>query len=223
MVKIKNIIKIYGDADKISEVKRRLKSKLNKVDFNKIIPMRKDIDDLPMDDYVCTCLNLYLGYVVRDKKDKYIKAFNFVGHTREIPYNFRAMDDKEYHEILETTERHILIKMLTYARDYVEKIDSKFIFNGYLERIYLWDTGCGATDVKVGESTIRFTTYYSVPVKVIKKIASMYPELKFEYTFECNGKENLIILHGKDVEVKVKNEFEDRFGFNLIMKNASIK
>lgn len=52
MVKIKNIIKIYGDADKIDEVKRRLKSKSNKVDFNKIIPMRKDIDDLPMDDYV---------------------------------------------------------------------------------------------------------------------------------------------------------------------------
>lgn len=223
MVKIKNIIKIYGDADKICEVKRKLKSKLNKVDFNKIIPMRKDIDDLPMNDYVCNCLNLYLGYVVRDKKDSYIKAFTFVGHTREIPYNFRLMDNEEYHEILETTERHELIKMLTYARDYIEKVKSKFIFNGYLERIYQWDTGCGATGVKIGKSTIEFTTYYSAPVKVIKKLAKMYPELKFEYTFESNGKENLIILQGDSVEIKIKNEIEDKFGFNLIMQNVSIK
>ena len=31
------------------------------------------------------------GKNVRDKKDKYVRAFNFVGHTREIPYNFRLM------------------------------------------------------------------------------------------------------------------------------------
>lgn len=167
MVKIKNIIKIYGDADKIREVKGRLKSKSNKVDFNKIIPMKKDIDNLPMNDYVCTCLNLFLTYVNTDKKDMYIKIFTFVGHTREIQYNFRLMNDEECQEVFKTTKRHEFIKMLTYASNYVEKIDLKFIFNGYLERIYLLDTGCGATDVKVSKSVIEFNTYYSASVKII--------------------------------------------------------
>lgn len=219
MNKIRSIIKIFGDADKVREVIRNLESGSNKVDFDKIIPLGEEQKEIAMDDTTCACLNEFIAKLPEEKKGIYVKTLTFVGLTRNNPYEFRKMEKEELKPF---EAKHGVENMLKHANDYLKHVENKSIFNGYLHRNALWGSGSRPFDIEVKENIIKFSTYYNAPIEIVKKLARDNPQLRFEYRIKTNEEECIIILSGDNVDVKNRVKVGDTLGFTLIKQNVLI-
>ncbi len=181
---IKNKIVVLGKDNEIQRVMGDLKR--NNLDFNKILPAGQLNSDIEMNDYMCVCLNLYMDKYVTDKKGFYDTCL-FVSRTRNIPYNFNAMERKKICTIKSNNKIKSMIKD---AKLYLEKVRDKSIYNGYIIRDTFWGTGSNAVNIKFAKNSITFNTYYTAPLKVIAEISRKNPSVIIQYSFKNGNKEN---------------------------------
>lgn len=205
---IKNKIVVLGKDNEIQKVMEGLKR--NNLDFNKILPVGDLSNDIEMDDYMCVCLNLYMEKYAEDKKTFY-DACLFVGRTRNVPYNFNAMERKK---ICTIKSNNKIKSMLKDAKLYLEKVKDKSIYNGYIIRDTFWGTGSNAVNIVFAKNSITFNTYYTAPLKVIAEISRKNPNAIIQYSFKNGNKENEYIYQNGECNV-LKDEnagMPDSFG-----------
>jgi hypothetical protein len=217
---IKNQAIFLGNFDDVSEILKKIKSERSLVDFNKIEPMERDLDDLALDNYINFCLNVYIQENP-DIKDKLINTFKFVGRTREVPYEFNELTSEQINSAKANYQTK-KIKSDTVA--FLNKIRSKSIFNGYMIRDAIWGTGSGAFKAKVKDNRIDFLTYDKAPILVFMKLSKQYPDIKIDYTYQIDGKNtSLTISKGEVRYVLDENKnYDEPNLFNLISNNVFI-
>lgn len=213
---IENKITLLGDFDTIQEILKRIKSNESEVDFYKIKPMDKDLNDLVLDDYMNLCLNAYIQKNP-ENKEELINTFRFVGKTREKPYEFKVLSDVELNS---AKSKYQTKKLLADAKFFIERIKDKSIFNGYMIRDAYWGTGSGAVNARVRDNRIEFITYDKAPIKLFTDISKIYPNIKINYCYHING--NTIDLCIKDGNIDTKDNYEEPTLFSLITKNVKI-
>lgn len=217
---IKNKIYLYGSFDDVQNLKKEIRSDKSQIDFNKIEPMEKDVDDLPLDDYINLCLNIYIKNN-KQIREKLISTFEFVGITRMYPYKFVELTMEDISKI---KQKYSIREMQKDTKTFIEKIKSKSIFNGYMVRDALWGTGSGAFDVKVKDNSLEFTTFSKAPLKLFLKISKMYPKIIIDYTYQIDKRiTKLKIADGSITKILDENEnYIEPVLFNLISKEVLI-
>lgn len=215
---IKNLVQLEGTMEDVDKVVKELGSKKCLFDFNNIIPVNKDKEDVEMDDYINACLNVYMHEKQIDP-EKFNKTCTFVGKTREVPYEFKILTQSEINSVKSKNKTEKLIKD---AESFLNKVRSKSIFNGYMIREATWGTGSGPKNVKVKGNQIEFETYDLPPVKVIEKLAIKYPNVKVHYCYAVGKIVNKISLKGENKKVVIKNEIPKAIPYSLITENVSL-
>lgn len=218
MIIIKNQINFIGKDSSVKGVLKKLRSEKSAIDFSKIIPMDEDKDDLSLDYYMNLCCNLYIEEHPEKKQDL-IKAFEFVGITRQVPYKFKLLEKKE---LCSARSKYQTSKLIKDADYFVSKIKSKAIFNGYMVRDALWGTGSGAYKPQVEKNSIEFTTFDKAPVLLFLKLSQMYPDLKIEYTYYIDEKQTKLSLQNGKATYLVDETDEEPILFSLISENVRI-
>lgn len=218
MIIIKNQINFIGKDNSIKGVLKKLRSEKSAIDFSKIIPMDEDKDDLSLDYYMNLCCNIYIEQHPEKKQDL-IKTFEFVGITRQVPYKFKLLEKKELCSARSKYQTSMLIKD---AENFINKIKSKAIFNGYMVRDALWGTGSGAYNPQVRKNSIEFTTFDKAPVLLFMKLSEMCPDVKIEYTYYIDEKQTKLSLQNGSVEYLIDETDEEPILFSLISENVRI-
>ena len=215
---IKNHLVFYIDNNKMKEIKKELSGKNTLLDFNKIIPIdygKEDSKEIKLDKYTCACLNLYLLKNNFKNDNKILRILEFVGITREKPYKFEMMNRKEVNSVRAKYSNSMMLK---HAENVFNAIKDKSIFNGYLIRDSIWETGSNADNVKISYNCISFNTYYKPALKVVKELAKKYPDIDIEYTYTYKGRISLFYLHGSKIKIIKQYEVDCPSAVNLIKK-----
>ncbi len=224
---IKNNLEITGLMEDVEEVIDYLKTENGEMDFNKIIPLMKDKDDIQMDDYINAALNIYMINNKKINKEEFISTMKFVGITREKPYNFRELTQDEIN-VFKT--KYKSSNMLAIAEEFINQVSRKAIFNGYMIREGNWGTGTQPINTKFHDNRIDFITYGNPPEKIISAISKKFPSVKIIYTYvyeieEGNKKKQIrnkvTFKNGEKTENEIKN-FEIIDIFRLITQNVTI-
>lgn len=228
MIEVNNIIKVFGNSQKIEKMLKEIKSEESLFDFNRIIPISRDENDIDMDDYMCACLNLF---IIKNKVDRsvFYKTLKFVGHTRQVPYDFKEMTLEQINQKFASCNEE---KMLSNAEYFLSKVRSKHIFNTFAVRNALWNVGSGATNITIeldnkkgkekAKATIKFNTYYKEPLKIVQRLALTHPDLEFSYYYEKGDRKNLVLIRKNKTEYKVEMKLEDVLEHKLIAENVLI-
>ena len=215
---IKNLVQLEGTMEDVDKVVKELGSKTSLFDFNKIIPVNKDKEDVEMDDYINACLNVYM-HAKQIDPEKFNKTCTFVGKTREVPYEFKILTQKELNSV---KSKNKVNKMIEDAESFLNKVRSKSIFNGYMIREATWGTGSGPKNVKIRGNQIEFETYDLPPVRVIEKLAIKYPNIRVHYCYVVGKAVNKISLKGDYQKIVIKNEYPKILTYSLITENVSL-
>lgn len=224
---IKNNLEITGFVEDVEEVIDYLKTENGDMDFNKIIPLIKDKDDIQMDDYINAALNVYMENNSQLNKENFISTMKFVGLTREVPYNFRELTQDEIN-IFKT--KYKSSNMLAIAEEFINQVSRKAIFNGYMIREGNWGTGTQPINVKFHDNRIDFVTYGSPAEKVISVLSEKFPNVKFIYTYVYEVKKdnkkkeigNKVIFKDGERKEKETSDFKVLDTFKLISQNVTI-
>lgn len=215
---IKNLVQLVGTMEDVDKVVKELGSKKNALDFSKIVPIDKDIDDVDMDEYINACLNVYMQEKQVDPA-KFNKTCTFVGHTREVPYEFRILTQSQLNSV---KAQYQTKKMIKDAESFLNRIESKAIFNGYMIREVMWGTGSGAANVKIKGNQISFDTYDLPAITVIEKLAKKYSNVKFIYTYAVDNVVNRISFKGEYKKEEIKNAIPEVRTYGLITKRVTL-
>lgn len=213
---IKNLVQLVGTMEDVDRVVKELGSKKSLFDFNNIISINKDKEDVDMDDYINACLNVYM-HEKQINPEKFNRTCTFVGRTREVPYEFKLLTPKELNSVKSKNKTE---KMIRDAESVLNKVKSKSIFNGYMIREATWGTGSGAKNVKIRGNQIEFETYDLPPVKVIEKLAAKYPNISVVYSYSVGKAVNKISIKGDNKKVIIKNEIPEVRTYGLITNNV---
>ena len=215
---IKNLVQLEGTMEEVDNVVKELGSKKSLFDFNNIIPVNKDKEDVDMDDYINACLNVYM-HKKQINPEKFNRTCSFVGITREVPYEFKILTQNELNSF---KSKNKIDKMIEDAESFLNKVKSKSIFNGYMIREATWGTGSGPKNVKIKGNQIEFETYDLPPVKVIENLAIKYPNVKVHYSYAVGKVVNKVSLKGDHQKVVIKNEIPKVVTYSLITENVSL-
>lgn len=220
MNNIINCVNLLGDFDTIQEILRRIRSKENRIDFNKIEPMDEEQNDLAMDDYINLCLNVYIRKNKEIEKEL-INTFEFVGTTLKCPYMFRLLNDEELHS---AKSKYQTKKLLEDAENFLVKVKNKSIFNGYMKRDTFWGTGSGAYNAKVKDNRLEFITFDKAPIRLFENLSKQYPNIKIDYNYIINGKITRLYIKDGQRKVIVDNnkDYKEPVLYKLINENVKI-
>lgn len=215
---IENLVQLEGTIEEVEKVVKELGSEKSLFDFNKILPINKDIDDVEMDDYINACLNVYM-HKKQLNPAQFNKTCTFVGRTREVPYEFKLLTDEQLNSVKSKNKTE---KMIKDAESFLNRVRSKSIFNGYMIREAIWGTGSGATNVSIRGNQIRFVTYDLPAIKVIEKLAAKYPNVRFIYSYAVDKVVNRISIKGNRRKEIIKNAIPEVRTYSLITNNVSL-
>lgn len=176
---ITSIITLNGSEKRIEELKENIKSKESIFDFNKIIPMPKDLD-----------INIYK-----------VNFTNFVFYNKDLSViefakKFREECKADFNERFEKAALQGIINYLKYG--YV---------SWYSWSIDNWGTKWNSYEAEyLSGNKITFQTAWEFPKPIIQKLSELYPELTIiaEYYAEdfgyhlgsCTFKEGILIDGG---------------------------
>ena len=205
-----------------------LKDKYGYVDFNCIVPVETDADDIYMNDYINDCLNLWISRHREVNKENFISTMKFVGLTREYVYKFKKLNDEELNMVRSQNRG---FAMLSNADIIISSVKKKSIFNGFFARESSWGTGTQPINQKVKGNRIDFITFNTPALKVFEKLSSMFPQIQIVYTYVYEHKDeknkvikdiNIVTFKNGECDV-VRQDFKEEVNtFNLIKQNVSI-
>ncbi len=219
-MKIKNRICFVGNPQDIKNVLNFMRSEKSIIDFSKIEPMGKENEKVALDDYMNLCINVYMEKHPQER-EKIHKAVEFVGTTREIPYEFKLLDKKD---LCSAKAKYQTSKLEDDAIKFINEIKSKAIFNGYIIRDTFWGVGCGAYMPKVKENCIEFITFDKAPIKLFEKLSQKYSNIRIDYTYKIDNTDKiteLTIKNGKVYVIK-DSKIEEPNIYKLISEYIAI-
>lgn len=216
---IKNNVSFLGNFDDVQEVLKKISSGESQLDFNKIEPMGKDLDDLALDDYMNLCLNVYANK--KENKEELFNMFEFIGRTRRIPYEFHELSKEQLNSAKANYQTRKISKD---TESFLDRVKNKSIFNGYMIRDALWGTGSGAMNAKKKDNRIEFITYDKAPITLFIKLSKQYPNIKIDYTYSINDKVTKVRIENGKAEFLVdeNKDYKEPVLYTLITKNVCI-
>lgn len=173
---VQNDIFLYGEEEDIKKVLELVKSDESEFDFNKIIPMPKelDIDSSSDNDLAIICYLSNKLTVPFDKLDKnYLKYVTnmFDNNWAATLYYERLPDRKEDFN-----------KLYKLGKTCCENIRNYGYVDWYNWRRDKWGTKWNACEVCVGDNVISFQTAWSVPDPILEAFAYICDE--YNVTFD---------------------------------------
>lgn len=218
---IKNKINVFGNYEGTNLVVNKITDKKGKFSFNRLVPIEPIAEDDDMTDYICACINLYMKQ--NDiKDDKFINSCKFVGITRKNPYNFQVLDDEEINKY---KKKYKTKKMLEDAESFLNKINSKIIFNGTMVREAKWGTISEPINFRSKNNIFYFDTFYTPALEVVKSLTPFTidnPGTLISYTYASGKRANELIISNGEIKYRVKNELENIRLIDEIKKNVFI-
>lgn len=150
-------------------------------DFNKIIPMPEELKDTNSGTFTEKCIACFLtekGSIGLNELNKRKKEINEI--LGSIVYHFNESDFVELiHEIL--AEDNDLDAMYEEGRKYVENYRKYGACTWYEWACQNWSTKWNACDTEiVDEDTIKFSTAWCSPMRILFELSNMYPDAEIE-------------------------------------------
>lgn len=218
---IKNKINVFGNYEGTNSVVSKIIDRKGKFSFNRLVPIEPIAEDDDMTDYICACINLYMKKNdIND--DKFINSCKFVGITRKNPYNFQVLDDEE---ISKYKKKFKTKKMIEDAESFLNKINSKIIFNGTMVREAKWGTVSEPINFRRKNNIFYFDTFYTPALGVAKSLVPFIvdnPGTLISYTYASGKRVNELIISNGEIKYRVKNELENVRLIDQIKKNVFI-
>lgn len=189
---VRNRLILKGDQSQINEIAERYKLDddiVGSLDFNKIIPMPKELDITSGSDET-TCIPLYLKAVCPitppiDNLD--IEKFDTETY-KAVLERLQVNDFFNNYEISKIMERNLDIDniqdLLDKGRKYVDNVRKYGYTTWYDWRIANWGSKWNAYHCEpFANNTFVWETAWSNVTPIIEKLSAMYPDITFEYAW----------------------------------------
>ena len=221
-----NEIELYGNKNEIKRLLDFVKSKDNDFDFDKIIPMPKDLD-IVSGGYECYFIMCYIASLSNDDADKVKEKLKATKCKYYGDYYTKVYSSEEKLEHMENS----IVKsypngfaecdgfssvadktIIGIGKKYVDNILTYGTDTWYDWCVTNWGTKWNAFDVCVGEKDVSFTTAWNGVPQLIHYIASLFPNVTIKYRY---ADENIgynvgdYCFKGNEIEDNTPNEFED--------------
>ena len=187
---IQNRLVIVGKKEQIDNVLNTIKGDNEVIDFNKIIPMPSELD-------IPSSSGGEIGLAVIKKK---------------LGVNTNPLDDifaEKFDEFNEEAKERIINSGLAYVRNLV-----KYGYPTWFEwNKDNWNTKWNAYDTELkNDNEIWFTTaWQNVSDKIIYKLSTMFPDVRFKYSFSSEDTANNC----------GKSTFKNGIGVLILIENGS--
>lgn len=164
---VQNNISLYGEKENIKRVLELVKSDESAFDFNKIIPMPKELNiassstnDAAIVCYMSNKLTIPFDKLNKEFLNKYVSNMFSADYTRDV--YCRLLDRKEEHDELYELGKVCCENILKYGH-----------VDWYDWRVYNWGTKWNACEEYVGDDYISFQTAWSVPDGILREFANI--------------------------------------------------
>lgn len=158
--RIDNMITIIGSDQEIAQIQDYVRSDTSVFDFNKIIPMPKELD----------IEESSLGEIGMDYL-LYRKTIDPPQKAKLSIERFETMNDAEQK------------KALDLGRKYLENIIKFGCRTWYDWRLDHWGSKWNAIDAEVDGKKIYFSTPWSPPYEILVHLSETFPSVRFEYDY----------------------------------------
>lgn len=175
-------------------------------DFNKLIPMPKELDlvDGGFDGEYVRCYVASLTKeeandvinLLKNTKDDYYGTYYekfFGGYIKEMTADRIKWMKEDVEEKFSKFNAHTFVDV---GKLYVDNIKNYGCTTWYEWRCKNWGTKWNASDVFWGEYDVSFSTAWSPVTKLIKKLAKKFPNVEMEYYWDAGDKSGEKIFNG---------------------------
>lgn len=192
---VTNHMSIYADDAKIHEILTAIKhdeGTLGSFDFNKLLPMPKDLDltegsvtDRSIEAFISTLVNRLtngdsLSYSEQEMTAKYCRAASGI-FSRSFHNPDFHLTEKQIAERAEKNEMSV-DEFLALGKKYLDNQIHYGAHTWYSWRTQNWGTkwNLGAEDCElVNKNTLVFLTAWSSPHQIIEALSKKYPDIEF--------------------------------------------
>lgn len=210
---VTNRIKMTGDQKSIQELIEFIRSDESEVDFNKIVPMPKELN-MVSGGYQNEYVKCYLDSLPKEEADeikeklKWTKCFfygdyykKFYAHDREIDADLLKRMEEDAKKSYPMVEDKTITGI---GKQYVDNVLNYGTDDWYDWCCRFWGTKWNACEPNVYDNIIEFNTAWSSVPQLILKLAQKFPDITIHYYYadeDFGNNVGAFTFHGEDVDV----------------------